>query len=58
MYGIFEFYMLVLFLISVSCIYFFCRNRIRKVKRDIEEEEIKKQEEEYRNKIKKYNFDI
>lgn len=58
MCGIFEFYMFILFLVSVSCLFFCCRNGIRKVKRDIEQEEIKKQQEEYRNKIKKYNFDI
>lgn len=58
MYGIFEIYIFVLFLVSVSCLFFCCRNGIRKVKRDIEQEEIKKQQEEYRNKIKKYNFEI
>lgn len=42
MYGIFEFYMFVLFLVSVSCLFFCCRNGIRKVKRDIEQKEIKK----------------
>lgn len=58
MYGIFEFYMFVFFLISISCLVFFCRNAVKKVKRDSEDEVRKKQQEEYRRKIKKYNFDI
>lgn len=58
MYGIFEFYMFVLFIISVSCLFYCCRNAIKKVKRDSEGEERKKQQEEYRKKIKNYKFDI
>lgn len=50
MYGIFEFYMFILFLISISCLFYCCRNGIKKVKRDSEGEEIKKQQEEYRKK--------
>lgn len=50
MYGMFEFYMFVLFLVSVSCLFYCCRNAIKKVKRENEDQERKQLQDNHRKK--------